>query len=140
MCVDVKLAVVDAIPHGTLLEATVTNVGPYPVGKVQVVWHGRWDVPSDSGLIGRGLHFVPVGGPLAQELRQAESQRFALTEPLLQQGLSYAASLDPDQFHLAVEATLTGQYMYCEIARVTGPDLGFWIEKLEEFLETEGPQ
>lgn len=48
LCVDVHLGVFNPAPYGTLLEATVVNVGPYAIGKVQVVWHGRWKPRKDN--------------------------------------------------------------------------------------------
>lgn len=139
LCVDVNLAAVDASPHGTLLEAVVTNVGPYPIGKVQVAWHGRWEQPSDTGEIGRGLHFVSVGQP-PRQLLPGNSRKFALMKPQLQQGLSYAAALSPDQFYLAVSASLPDEEAVFEIAHVPGTQMGYMIELLEKFLRTEKPQ
>jgi hypothetical protein len=139
VCVEVKLAAVDAIPHGTLLEARVKNVGPYPAGKIQVAWHGQWDKPRETGESGRGFHFVSVGPP-PRELPPGAERTFALLKNELRQCLGYAAALSPEQFYIAVSATKPGEEAYYEVARVPGTDLGYMVEQLEHFLETEEPQ
>lgn len=140
-CVVVTLATVDMFVHGTLLEATVTNVGADPIGLVQVTWWGKWEQPRESNLIGRGFHFVAFGsGPPAKQLLSGESRKFGLLKPELQQCLSYAAALSPDQYYLTTSASLPGQTAVYEIARMPGEELAYMVEKLEEFLESEEPQ
>ncbi len=73
LCVDVGLTAILAAPYGTLLEAAVTNVGPYPIGKVQVVWNGQWEPSVDGGIIGKGFHFLPVG-----ECRTGQNNRIGI--------------------------------------------------------------
>lgn len=139
LCVEARLAAVDAIPHGTLLEANVSNIGPYPIGKVQVVWHGEWKSSSHSREIGKGFHFTSIGDA-PKELMPGVSRTFALMKPQVQKGLSYAASLSPDQYYIGVHASLPGQEAVYEIHRVPGSEMGQLIENLEHFLETEEQQ
>jgi hypothetical protein len=139
LCVEVKLEGVDAIPYGTLLEATVTNVGPYPIGKVQVAWHGEWEPTRGDPLIGKGLHLRSVGEP-PKELLPGKLRKFVLIKPDLQKGLSYAASLPPGNYYLGVHASLPGHEATYEIHRVPGAEMGAVIEMLEQLLETEGEE
>lgn len=92
ICLDVRLSVVDFEVVGTALVATVTNIGPYPAGVVQVFWHGTWEPRDDSPLIGTGFGFV-TDGKQPNLLQPGESREFALWKPHLKKALSYAAAL-----------------------------------------------
>lgn len=136
LCVSVRFAAVDAIPYGTLAEVTVDNVGPYPIGKLQVVWHGNFEPAYQSTLIGEGYHFVPVGEPAGQ-LLPGQSRPFALMAPKLQKCLNFAMILPPDQYHIGVHASLPGQEVLYEIYRLPGIAMAEMIDTLERFLRSE---
>src|SRR4051812_11650819 len=68
LCVEVQLAIADADPYGIFLEAVVENIGPYPIGEVQVLWHGKWDAKKHGDMIGQGFPFVLFGVPPTQLL------------------------------------------------------------------------
>jgi hypothetical protein len=138
VCVDVKLAAVDYEVIGTVLNVTVTNVGPYPAGKIQVAWHGEWEPKDNNPLIGQGFHLAAYGTS-PKELFPGQSRIFVLPKPQLRQALSYAAAFPPEQYHLKINATAPRQEAYYEISRVSGAELSYMIERLEEFLETEAP-
>ena len=139
LCVAVRTFGVESIPYGTLLEVRVENIGPYPIGKVEVIWHGRWEASGYGEPIGRGFHLESVGEP-PRQLAPGASRTFAMRKPRLQQCLSYAASLPPDQYYLGVNASLPGQEATYEIHTVPGANLSAVIEVLEHYLDTEGEQ
>jgi hypothetical protein len=136
LTVATTLTALDNEEYGPILEAKVVNVGPYPIGKVHVLWNGRWEPSGDSQIIGKGFHFAAIGSRTKQ-LAPGKSATFALLKPHLQAGLSYAASLSPDQYRIEVHASHPDHPAMHEIHRVPGSEMGDLIDRLEHLLETE---
>lgn len=137
VCVEAKPEVADFEVLGTALEVTVTNVGPYPAGKMQAEWFGEWEPSGNDPLIGKGFYFDPCGSD-PKVLLPGQSRVFILAKEQLRKGLSLAAALPPDKYYLKISATAPGHGAYYEIHRVPAAEMG--VDQLEHFLETEGPQ
>jgi hypothetical protein len=134
ICVDLQLEAVDNEKYGPTLLATVTNVGPYTSGNVQVFWHRRWEHKGDSSLIGRGFQFLDVGA-VPQNLRPGKSRRFALLGRDLKKAMSYATAAFPsEQFYVGVNVSLPGQTAAHEIYSRPGVKMRHIVENLETLL------
>ena len=135
LCVDIDLKPAHTKISGTGLVAKVTNIGPYPIGQVVVMWGACWDQPSPEGYLGGFPHFRPLstGTP---SLGTGESRLFVLMNQEVRECMSYAASL-PDQHYVTVSASLPGQEGTHEIMRIPAEKLVDMINNLEDLLEAE---
>jgi hypothetical protein len=137
LCVRVDLAAVDAEVHGTVLEARVTNVGPYPIGPLSVRWQTQLDPEPGRSVTGEGFAFVSVGA-IPDRLEPGETRKFALLRRELQHCLRHFDSHPSDAYHLSVVAAPPGMSAVREIRRVRGRDLGYMARMLKNFARTEG--
>jgi hypothetical protein len=136
LCVDVSFSVFDSPLYRTILKATVTNIGPYPIDRLSLNWNGRFPAAPGSRLIGMGYGFRPIDNDSSQIL-PGESKVVALIQPELKDCLSFASSLSPDEYYITIEASSGDNPAMHPIREISGQSLGLIIDELEQSISGE---
>lgn len=132
-CVDVEFKAVEFEMTGTALEAILTNVGPYPIGEIEVLWGGTWSPAKDSNHIGTAYNFRRLDPGKPKVLQPGDSDSYILSGDALWKCLSFDASLSPEHCCLQVCASPPAGGPKGEIMRFGGECLSILSEWIEDF-------